>query len=77
MEKTMFPREFVIWKDKFTEHCKNSFSPHYQQYRADTRGIYPEEFKWLWFDLDGLYEFWRLEIEPKNKEDEKPQRENN
>jgi hypothetical protein len=70
-EKQMFPREFVIWKDQFTEHCTNSFSPHYQQYRADTHGIYPEGFKWLWFDLDGLYEFWRLEIEPKNKEDEK------
>jgi hypothetical protein len=38
-EKQMFPREFVIWKDQFTEHCTNSFSPHYQQYRADTHGI--------------------------------------
>ena len=60
----MFPREFVIWKDKFTEYCTNSFSPHYQQYRIDANDNY------LWFTLDNLYEYWRSEIEPKTKEDE-------
>jgi hypothetical protein len=67
-EKQMFERAFVEWKDQYVEYCKNSKSPHYRKYRADTRGIYPEGFEWLWFDLGGLYQYWRLEIEPKNKE---------
>jgi hypothetical protein len=60
MKKTMFPRNFIIWKDEYASVIliKNGKYGHWY--------IYDGEF----YSLDKLYKYWRLEIEPKNKENE-------
>lgn len=65
-EMAMFPREFVEWKDKYVEYCKDGKSPHYKQYYVDTYGEMGVRYLWLW--LDDLYEYWLFNV--KNKEDE-------
>jgi hypothetical protein len=56
--KTMFPREFVIWKDRNTAiiFIRDGKVGHWYGYA----GVY--------YSIDNLYRYWRLKIEPKNKE---------
>jgi hypothetical protein len=56
--KTMFPREFVIWKDRNIIYDKEI-------------DCYWHPLQQYWCSFDKLYEYWRLEIEPKTKEDGK------
>ena len=52
MKKTMFPRSFVIWKDE-----------HTMTIIVRNRVVY--DYRGKYYVLDDLYEYWRLEIEPK------------
>ena len=56
MKKTMFPRSFVVWKDE-----------HTMTIIVRNRVVY--DYRCKYYVLDDLYEYWRLEIEPKTKED--------
>ena len=63
-KRSMLPRAFLIW---FFDHYK-----YYNTIQVDNEPLrygwqisyYPEG------TLDEIYEYWRLEIEPKNKKDE-------
>ena len=62
--KTMFPREFVIW-----------FFDHYKYYNTIQTNDEPLRYGWACDylpqgTLDEIYQYWRLEIEPKTEEDE-------
>ena len=61
--ETMFPRRFVIW-----------FFDHYKYYNTIQTNDEPIRYGWACDHLpqgtlDDLYKYWRLEIEPKTKED--------
>ena len=64
MKKTMFPRSFVLWKDEVVIHRGGD---KYWIIKDCTEG----DFQLTEYNLDKLYQYWRLEIEPKTKEDEK------
>ena len=57
--KTMFPREFLLW---FVENC-------WYNEIDNMFGVVGKHD--VIYTLDDLYKYWRLEIEPKTKEDGK------
>jgi len=64
VKKTMFPRAFLIWLIDEQEIFLGELSERY---------ITKDDIRMngkLSLTLDELYQYWRLEIEPKNKEDE-------
>lgn len=61
-EKQMFPREFVEW----WLWGSHPFVPWF-----DKQGAFlTDEITDKRYSLDDMYTYWRLVIEPKNKEDE-------
>ena len=62
--KTMFPREFVIWLIDEQEIFLGELS---EEYLLKT-DLYKDDKRLK--TLDEFYEFWRLEVENKNKENE-------
>jgi len=64
MKKTMFPKAFLIWliddQEIFLGELCERYITNDNPYK-DGKPINT---------LDGLYEYWRLEIEHKRKEDE-------
>ena len=62
--KTMFPREFVIWLIDEQEIFLGELS---EEYLLKT-DLYKDDKRLE--TLDEFYEYWRLEVENKNKEDE-------
>lgn len=60
-EKQMFPREFVEWLIHNTSEA-TTYSPMLYLRKGATV-FYQKEY-----NLNDMYTYWRLEIEPKNKE---------
>jgi hypothetical protein len=68
--KTMFPRAFLEWiitNERFLITIDREFDGRMiRWYFMDYESTDMERYS-----LDDLYKYWRLEIEPKTKEDEK------
>ena len=60
MKKTMFPREFVEWIGE---------NELYRNKGKDGKWIFQVDPYIIWKSTDELYQYWRLEIEPKTKEE--------
>jgi hypothetical protein len=69
--KTMFPREFIWYL--LTVITQEFFPQEVDEGKEDLFYDYYGRIKNAGdlVTIDGLYEYWRLEIEPKTKEDEK------
>jgi len=52
-------KEFIEWKDKEVEYCKNGKSPHYRQYYLKTDGHYIEGYNNLWLQLPEIFTYWK------------------
>ena len=66
MKKSMFPREFIIWKDSGKWVEKESDT---ELYNVLIINPYSDDYcKWIVMSLDDLYKHWLLNI--KTKEDE-------